>query len=617
MTYRVRWKPTQRVQRIGWSVLGVVLGTAAATALGLWGQAARNTDLGDAAARITDFNADRNAAAVPPIRFKDVAESSGIAMRHGPAKRHRRLCEDTGSGLAWADFDGDGDYDLYVVNYCLGSSDDVPGEAQSRLFRNDNSRFTDVTAQAGVSNADGRGMGASWADYDDDGCPDLYVTNVAGPNRLYRNRGDGTFVDVAVDAKVSESAWSTGACWGDYDRDGNLDLYVCCYIDYDTRGLPDNAASYTLNREQVAVPVALNPSSFDPLPNRLYRSLGDGSFEDVAAKLGVEDKEGRSFSATFVDFDGDGWLDLYVANDVSPNCLFRNFLGTPAANDPDRGLTAFTDISPITGTADSRGSMGLSVAETGTMTGSADGLPDLFYTNWLAQGDALYQSVGMPGGHVEYRDRARTVRIAEESLRMVGWGCGFVDLDLDGRQDLLIANGSTIEQPSDHTLLIPQSMFVYWNDGTTFRNLAKEAGDSTAAAWCARGLAIADYDNDGMADAAISVNRGHPILLHNETHVANHSLKVRLRGPSAACYGAKIELVVGGERQFRWWGADVSYLSGHAPETIFGLRERTSADSLRVVWADGRVSVNSRISAGEFVADWYRTSQTPAVNTSP
>lgn len=604
MTKHARWKPTQRVRRIGWSVLGVVLGTAATTALGLWVQNARNTDLADATTQITDFNAERSAAKVPPIRFRDVADAAGIAMRHGPTRRQRRLCEDTGSGLAWADYDDDGDFDLYVVNYCLSAPSGESEAATSRLFRNENGRFTDVTAEAGVSNAGGRGMAARWADFDDDGHPDLYVTNVLGPNRLYRNHGDGTFRDIAVDANVAESVWSTGVCWGDYDRDGNVDLYVCSYVDYDTRGLPDSDISYQLQRDAVSVPVALNPSSFDPLPNRLYRNLGNGFFEEVAAQIGVDNPEGRSFSASFTDFDGDGWLDLYVANDVSPNCLFRNLLGTPDLVAADEGPPAFTDISAITGTADFRGSMGLSIAETGDMTDSADGLPDLFYTNWLAQGSALYQSLLIPGGRVEYRDRARTVRVVEDSLPMVGWGCGFVDIDLDGREDLLVANGSTIEQPPGRIELIPQPLFVYWNDGQTFRNLAPQAGDTTAATWCARGLAIADYDDDGFADAAISINRGHPLLLHNETRTNYRSLKVRLRGPAAACFGAKVELTIGPERHFRWWGTDASYLSGRAPELIFGMGEHRVADSLRVQWADGRVSVATRIPAGKSVVDW-------------
>ena len=597
---------TRRQQRIWWSVLGVLVGTAAMTALGVWVQAVRNTDLGDGAAGITSFDAERGATAVPPLRFRDVAASLGIVTRHGPPQRQRRLCEDTGSGLAWADYDGDGDFDLYVVDYCADDEANSTASTGSRLFRNDGGRFSDVTGHAGVANVPGRGMGASWCDCDDDGLPDLFVTNVAGPNRLYHNRGDGTFRDVAGEAGVAPSVWSTGSCWGDYDRDGDVDLYVCSYIDYDTRGLPEGELLIERGRDSIGVPVALNPNAFDPLPNRLYRNLGDGRFEDVAAEAGAANPEGRSFSAAMVDLDGDGWLDIYVANDVSPNCLFRNMAGEPDLPGAKPGVVHFWDLSAVTGTADFRGSMGLSIVETGDMNGVADGLPDLFYTNWLAQENALYQSLRMPGGDIEYRDRARHVKVAEDSLEMVGWGCGFVDLDLDGRQDLVVVNGNTLEQPPERKALIPQPMFIYWNDGKTFRNLAAEAGHSTEAPWCARGLAVADYDDDGLADMAISVNRGTPLLLHNETLTQNRGLKVRLRGPSAACFGAKVEVTVGAQRQFRWWGADVSYLSGHAPELIFGLGENQQADRVQVTWSDSRVSTFSGVSAGKAIIEWPR-----------
>ncbi len=599
---------TRRQRRIWWSVLGVLAGTAAVAALGLWVQAERNTDLGDAAAGITEFDAERGAAMVPPIRFREVAASVGIATWHGPPQRQRRLCEDTGSGLAWADYDGDGDFDLYVVNYCAGDDAGVAESSGSHLFRNDGGRFSDVTSSANVANLPGRGMGASWADYDDDGLPDLYVTNVGGPNRLYQNRGDGTFRDVAADVGVAPSVWSTGSCWGDYDRDGDVDLYVCSYVDYDTRGLPEGE-EVLIGRgtDAVGVPLALNPNAFDPLPNRLYRNRGDGHFEDVAGEVGVANREGRSFSAVMVDLDGDGWLDIYVANDVSPNCLFHNVARETDLPGVKPGTVQFWDLSAVTGTADFRGSMGLSIVETGDMTGAADGLPDLFYTNWLAQENALYQSTRMPGGDLEYRDRARHVKVAEDSLQMVGWGCGFVDLDLDGRQDLLVVNGNTLEQPPGRKQLIPQPMFVYWNDGKTFRNLASQAGEATAANWCARGLAVADFDDDGLADVAINVNRGSPLLLHNETSTRHRGLKVRLRGPSAACFGAKVEVTVGAQRQFRWWGTDVSYLSGHAPELIFGLGEHEQADSVQVTWSDGRVSTLSGIAAGRVSIEWKRS----------
>lgn len=227
---------SSRQRKIWLSVGATLLGTAAVTQLGLWVQAARNTDLKDPTAGITASDLEHRVQ-TPPIRFRDVAAETGVVMRHGPGPRHRKLPEDTGSGLAWGDFDGDGDFDLYVVNFPGGKTPNDHREGRGRLFCNDGGRFTDVTDAAGVGNEGGFGMGASWADYDDDGHLDLFVTNYGGPNRLYHNRGSGTFEDVAAKAGVAVSIWSTGAARGDFDRDGHLDLYVCNYVEYD-EGLP-------------------------------------------------------------------------------------------------------------------------------------------------------------------------------------------------------------------------------------------------------------------------------------------------------------------------------------------------------------------------------------------
>ncbi len=614
----MRWHPfhkmSGRQRKIWFSVVATVLGTAVLTQLALLVQAARNTDFNDRTAGITASDLEARVAA-PPIRLTDVAQESGIVMVHGPGPRQRLLPEDTGSGLAWGDYDGDGDYDLYVVNFSpRRHADDRPG-GHSRLFRNDNGHFTDVTAQAQVDNADGFGMGAYWADYDDDGDLDLFVTNYGGPNRLYRNDGRGVFEEVAEQAGVAGSIWSTGAAWGDIDRDGHLDLYVCNYVEYDER-LARSAMPAGRGRGDYNVPFALNPNAFDPTPNRLYRNRGDGTFEDVTAQYGVEDAEGRSFAVTIVDLDGDGWLDIYVANDVSSNRLFRNTLGA-AAGDTDgdvgggtgpgqRTPTAFSDYSALTGAADARGSMGLSVAETGFLNGNVDGLPDLFLTHWVAQENALYQSLPLIDGFWEYRDKTREFRLGEVSLNVVGWGCGFCDLDLDGRLDLVVANGNTLERKEDPSQLILDPMFVFWNDGQMYQEIAAQTGEALRVRRNARGLAIADFNGDGLPDIAVSLNRGQPLLLVNETETDNHYLKVRLRGRSAQCFGAKVEVIAGAAHQVQWYGADVSYLSQHAPELIFGLGPRTAADEVRITWGDGRTSTHRPVPARLFEVEYPR-----------
>ena len=582
-----------RRRKILWSVFGTVVGTIAAVVLVVEVRRSRTTDLADPLKGVTASELTSGALGMPSFRFRDVAQEMGIVMRHGPGARCRTLPEDTGSGLAWGDFDGDGDFDLYAVNFAVG--DGADGGACNRLFRNDGARFTDVTEAAGVGDEDGFGMGASWADYDADGRLDLYVTN-HGPNRLFRNRGDGTFEEVAERAGVADPAWSTGACWGDFDQDGDLDLYVCNYVRYDP-ALDGTSLQMNTYGDLYTVPFTLNPNSFDPERNRLYRNDGEGTFTDVAEAMGVTDPEGRSLAATFCDLDGDGWLDLYVNNDVSPNQLFRNRHGDPGAPPSP----PFADISAMTGTADPRASMGLSVAEVGWMTGNADGLPDLFLTHWVAQENALYVSLVMPDGALEYRDKTRHFGLGEISLDTVGWGSAFVDLDLDGRVDLAVANGSTLEVKSDPGRLLAEPLFLFWNEGKRFARVPESAGEALAARHCARGLAAADFDGDGDVDLAISVNRGAPLLLRNETAAGHASLTVRLDAPPAACFGARVDVVAGGVRQTRWLGADVSFLSMHAPELVFGLGTATHAESVEVRFVGGATARREDVPAGKVV----------------
>jgi len=590
--------PSRRKRKIWLSVWGTVLGTGLLTGLVLWVEALQETDFGDPMAGVTADSKEGSVVKAPPIHFRDVAGAMGVMMRHGPGLRGRALPEDTGSGVAWGDFDADGDWDLYLVNFAGPLGQAARSEGSNRLFRNDGGRFTDVTEAAGVADLEGFGMGATFADYDDDGDPDLYVTNF-GPNRLFRNRGDGTFEEVAAQAGVADPLWSAGAAWGDFDRDGHLDLYVCNYVDYEQTDLGSELVLDTA-AGSYGVPFTLNPNSFDPQPNRLYRNRGDGTFEEVAERCGVNDPDGRSLGATFCDLDSDGWLDLYVCNDVSTNKLFRNMGGDfdTAGADHD-GALLFVDLSAITGTGDPRGSMGLSVGEIGGMSGKADGLPDLFITHWVAQENAVYQSLETPAGDLEYRDKTRQYRLGEVSLDTVGWGTAFVDLDLDGRLDLVVANGSTLERKGDPRYLIAEPIFLFWNEGERFQNVAPAAGRIVSGNHSARGLAAADFDGDGDVDLALAINRGRPLLLRNDTVTANRFLKVRLRGRSAACFGAKVQVVVSAACQTRWWGADVTYLGMHAAELIFGLGENAAADRVHVVWADGKESTLTKVPAGQ------------------
>ena len=593
-------KLTPRQRRLWWSSAATVAGVGALAALVWWIDRARDTDRADARAGVSVEFA-RSAAGESPLRFTDVAAASGLTMRHGVATRHRALPEDNGSGLAWGDYDGDGDWDLYIVNHSGIAHHGARSGNTHRLYRNNgDGTFTDVTVAAGVGDPDAFGMGATFVDYDDDGDEDLYVTN-RGPNRLFQNQGDGTFIDVAARAGVNDPLWGTGTAWGDFDRDGHIDFYLCNYVTYDSEGLEPTVAQRGAgsSANPYEAPFTLNPNSYNAQPNRLFRNRGDGTFEDVTARCEVANPDGRSLAATFVDLDGDGWLDLFVNNDVSPNRLYRNTGGDFGPDEP----VGFVDLSAVSGIADPRGAMGLSVAEIGDLAGIADGLPDLFITHWLTQENALYFSQLGAAGKLEYRDKTRQFDLGEISIDRVGWGCAFVDLDRDGRVDIAVANGSTLEQNEDALLLKPEPLFLFLNTGTTFRDVAPASGADAARLYAARGLAAADYDGDGDVDLALSCNQGAPVLLRNDSPTNHRSISLRLRGRAAFCRGAKVEVASGGRNQVRWWGADVSYLSMHAPEMIFGLGASTQADRIRVIWADGAVSEIEHVAAGAVTLD--------------
>ncbi len=589
-------KISKRVRRVWLSAGATLLLTGFLGLFVLWIDQKRNTDLADGRVDITSWSRDEELARESPIRFQDVAREWQLVMRHGPGRRRRVLTEDTGSGVAWGDYDNDGDWDLYFVNFAGDGAGE--GGGANRLFRNDGGRFEDVTEQAGVADPEGFGMGAWFVDFDGDGDQDLFVTNY-GPNRLFENQGDGTFVDVAEQAGVADDAWSTGAAFGDFDGDGHLDIYVCNYVQYvdlkiETRDIPASQMG------SAAVPFTLNPNSFDAAPNRLYRNQGDGTFVDVAEMLGVANPQGRSLEATFCDLDGDGWLDLYVNNDVSANKLYRN----PSYSNIQDGadLPPFEDRSLITGTADTRGSMGLSVGAFGWMDDNPDGLPDLFITHWVAQENALYVSL-KEGGMLFYQDKTRQFGLAEVSTNAVGWGAVVADFDADGRDDIAVANGSTLEAApqGNERPLKKQAPFVFWNRGDLFVNVAAQAGPALTTRYSARGLAAADFDNDGDLDIAVSVNRGSPLLLRNDTVTTNRSIKIRLDGPAAACWGARVELTVGDTTQVRWLGSDASFLSMHAPELIFGLGKAKQVDRIEVHWADRTITTIEQISEATVV----------------
>lgn len=527
------------------------------------------------------------------FRFEDVRQSAGIDFIHFPARRRSMLPEDMGSGLAWGDYDGDGDPDLFLVNFrgSILSGDADQGPGRSALYRNDgDGTFTDVTAAAGLERAT-FGLAASWADYDDDGDLDLYLTNY-GPNLLYRNEGDGTFTDVTALAGVADDRFSAGSAWSDYDNDGDIDLYVSNYVNF---VYGDQDLGRATRQYASETPYTLNPSSYSPVSNRLYRNNGDGTFTDVAAAAGVANPTGRSLGAAWFDFDLDGLMDLYVANDVSDNGVYHN-----------RGDGTFADIGASSLAADYRGAMGLAVGDY-----EKDGDLDLFVTHWIAQENAFFENMHAQDWKDDdgkrrlfFMDAADAVGLGQISLKNVGWATGFADLDNDGTLDLWVVNGNTLEFEHDNSLLRPQLMQLFWQDpGKGFFEVGRQASSALATPLVGRGGAHADYDGDGRVDIAVMVHGGQPLLLHNVSLTGNHWITLRLRqsGGNSRALGARVLVRSGPLTQIAQVGTGGSYLSQNHTDLHFGLKDQSSIDEITIFWPDGVVQRRTDIEPDRIV----------------
>ncbi len=514
----------------------------------------------------------------PRLAFSEVAESSGIAFRHFPGTRTSVLYEDMAGGMAWGDYDGDGDADLFLVNFVKAAEDDVPsraGRPGNRLFRNEgDGSFKDVSAESGLAVSE-MGSAAAWGDYNADGLLDLWTT-AYGQNRFFRNLGDGRFQEASGDAGLAGfTGFWTGVSPGDYDQDGDLDVYVTGYVKYE-----DRVATGFSRQYEVEQPASLNPSSFPAERNLLFRNDGRGRFSEVASSAGVDNAAGRSLSAAWVDMNNDGQLDLYVANDVSDNILFLN-----------SGDGTFEDVSHTTGVADYRGAMGLAVGDW-----DRDGDQDLFITHWIAQENALFENLLIHRTEhaygLRFSDIADRNGLGQSSLDYVGWATGFFDFDLDGHEDLFMVNGSTFQTSSDPTQLISMPPLLYWNGGTDRGFYSLEAGPAFGEPAVGRGGGVSDYDGDGDPDILLIEHGGAARLLRNDTPDTGGWLRVLLEGPAGntAGLGALVRVHSGGEVQTRQVGAQASYLSQHDPVLVFGLGDASGADSVTVRWITGERS---------------------------
>ncbi|MDE3166631.1 MAG: VCBS repeat-containing protein, partial [Acidobacteriota bacterium] len=423
------------------------------------------------------------------VRFTGVTESAGIAFHHNSgAFGAKYLPETLGSGCAFLDYDGDGWLDILLVNGC-----DWPGHRRRRttmkLYRNNrNGTFTDVTDAAGL-NVEMYGMGVAVGDYDNDGHPDIFVTAV-GQSRLFHNTGKGTFVDVTRQAGFAgRTGFSTSAMWLDYDRDGLLDLFVCNYVQWSEQhdvfcSLDGKSKSYC------------TPEAYRGATCWLFRNRGDGTFEDVTAKSGIFDTSSKSLGVALIDYDRDGWPDILVANDTQPNKLYRN-----------RGNSTFEEIGVKAGIAfseDGRARAGMGIDAADFLNSGVSGLAVTNFDNEML---ALYQ--GAASG--VFRDVTVASGVGAASRNTLGFGCVFADLDLDGRLDLVAANGhidATVRNiHANIGYAQPPQLFLNQGNGR-FHDVAAAAGAEFAAPKVGRGLACGDFDNDGDVDLLVTTNQG-------------------------------------------------------------------------------------------------------------
>jgi enediyne biosynthesis protein E4 len=521
--------------------------------------------------------------------FTDITAAGGITFRHVLAPEKRYIIESMSGGVALFDYNNDGWLDIYFVNSPTVTTASDPRGARSELWRNKgDGTFTDVTERAGVGYP-GWGMGVSTGDFDNDGWEDLYVA-CFGADRLYRNKGDGTFTEVAAKAGVSDPRWSTGATFGDYNNDGWLDLFVANYIDLKLDALPEFGKGK--NCQFQGLPVQCGPRGLNGAGDSLFRNNGDGTFTDVSNQAGVADQEGLfGLGVAWCDFDEDGFIDLYVANDTGANYLYRN-----------SGKGTFSEIGLISGAALSEDGKGQS--SMGIAIGDYDhrGRSNLFVTNFSDEYNAFYRhEKGFTFTDVSY-----ATQTGRASQPYVGWGCGFFDYDNDGWLDLLVANGHVYPQLATAKLKIAylqRKLFYRNNRNGTFAEVAAEAGPAMNEPAASRGAAFGDIDNDGDIDVVINNLDGAPNLLRNDRGNRNNFLVINLVGSKSnrSAFGARVKAATGDLVQTAERRGGGSYLSQNDIRLHFGLEKSTKIDYVEVRWPGGAVEKLVNIPVNTFI----------------
>jgi enediyne biosynthesis protein E4 len=522
-----------------------------------------------------------------PVCFTDVRQAAGITFRQdATATQEKYYLETMGTGLGWIDYDQDGLLDLYLVQSGATDIYTPPQPLRSALYHNNgDGTFTDVTEKAGVGGAGHYGQGVAVGDYNNDGYPDLYVTGY-GRAILYHNNGDGTFRDVTGKAGLAdEGQWSTSAAWIDYDKDGWLDLVVCNYIEWS----PQN--NLWCGEHRPGYRAYCHPDNYRGERIKLYHNNHDGTFTDVSKKSGIGIPEAKGLGVVTADFNNDGWPDIAIANDTWPNFLF--------INQRDGTFKDVSFISGVAASADGRyeAGMGIDAADV-----DGDGWLDIYITHLDFELNRLYHN-----NHDEtFNDATYTAGIAANITFLSGVAARFLDYDNDGWPDIVQANGAMLDNislyHSEEQYPQPKLMFRNLGQGK-FAKVSEYLGPDFMRPVVGRGLATADFDNDGDIDVAINVRGDYPELLRNDGGNANNWLTVKLLGTKSNRdgLGTVLKLTAEGFTQLKQAQGGMSYMSASDPRHHFGLGQRKKIESLEITWPSGQVDKLANLSPNQFI----------------
>jgi enediyne biosynthesis protein E4 len=526
-----------------------------------------------------------------PVTFTDIAAQAGLKETtvYGGLNSKKYIIETNGCGAAFFDFDNDGWIDVFVMSGTRLDPFPKGKEPTNRLYRNNkNGTFTDVTDKANLRRT-GWASAVAVGDYDNDGFDDLFLT-YWGQNVLYRNNGDGSFSDTTEKSKLktNETRWGSGATFVDYDRDGDLDLFVSNYLKFDLAKVPE--AGKGASCVWKGIPVNCGPKGLPTDTNLFYQNNGDGTFTDVSIKSGVASVTGRySMTAISTDYNNDGWADIYVACDSTASTLYRN----------NKDGT-FTDVSLESGTAynedgNAQAGMGVTVGDY-----NSDGLPDIFKTHFADDLPILYRN----GGRDFFEDASRLAGF--DHTRYVQWGTGFADFDNDGWVDILTVTGNVYPEIEKFFKQYPHRSprLVYQNLGNgRFRDVSSNTGSGVSDPKSSRGAAFGDFDNDGDTDVLIMNMNEPPLLLRNDLKSSNKWLTIKLVGTKSnrSAIGSRVTIKNGTHTQVKEVTSQTSYYSHNDLRLHFGLGENKKADSIEIRWPNGQTETLNNVTANQIV----------------